>query len=85
MSHPKINIIWLKKNKGAGFCRNFAIRNSLADYIAFIDSDDIWDKEKLLKQLTFMINNNFHFTYTNYFTFETTIKGSLNEVREVLE
>ena len=35
--HPNINIIWLKKNKRAGFCRNLAIRNSKSEYIAFID------------------------------------------------
>ena len=53
--HPNINIIWLKKNKKAGFCRNLAIRKSKLEYIAFIDSDDIWDSNKLLKQLSFML------------------------------
>ncbi len=61
-NHPNINIVRLKKNKKAGFCRNLAIRNSKSDYIAFIDSDDIWDKEKLSKQLDFMIKNKYHFT-----------------------
>ena len=69
-SNPSINIIWLKKNKKAGFCRNLAIRNSKSEYIAFIDSDDIWRKEKLSKQLDFMIKNNYQFTYTNYQPFE---------------
>ena len=71
INHPKINIIWLKKNKRAGFCRNLAIRSSRAKYIAFIDSDDIWDKEKLSKQLLFMIKNKYYFTYTNYYTFNS--------------
>ena len=44
-SNPNINIIWLKKNKRTGFCRNLAIRNSKSEYIAFVDSDDIWEKE----------------------------------------
>ena len=48
IKHKYINIIRLKKNKKAGFCRNFAIRNSKSDYIAFIDSDDIWEKENFL-------------------------------------
>ena len=69
-SNPNINIIWLGKNKKAGFCRNLAIRNSKSEYIAFIDSDDIWRKEKLSKQLDFMIKNNYHFTYTNYQPFK---------------
>jgi len=66
INHPKINIILLEKNKKAGFCRNFAIRNSKSDYIAFIDSDDLWEKDKLFKQLDFMIKNKYYFTYTNY-------------------
>ena len=70
INYPKINIIFLKKNKRAGFCRNFAIRNSKSDYIAFIDSDDLWEKDKLSKQLDFMIKNKYHFTYTNYQPFK---------------
>ena len=80
-NHPNINIIWLKKNKKAGFCRNLAIRNSKSEYIAFLDSDDIWDKAKLSKQLTFMIKNKYHFTYTNYTAFRSEIKK--NDLREV--
>ena len=37
----RIKIFWLKKNKGAGFCRNYAIKKTKSPYIAFIDSDDI--------------------------------------------
>ena len=57
INHPKINIILLEKNKRAGFCRNLAMRNSKSDYIAFIDSDDLWTKDKLFKKLDFMIKN----------------------------
>ena len=71
LNHSKIKIIWLKKNKGPGFCRNIAMRYSKSDYMAFIDSDDIWYKDKLLDQLNFMLENNFEFTYTNYLTFKT--------------
>ena len=80
-NHPNINIIWLKKNKKAGFCRNLAIRNSKSEYIAFIDSDDIWNKEKLSKQLDFMIKNKYNFTYTNYLPFTSGKKQ--NNFREI--
>ena len=56
--HPNINVIRLKKNKRAGFCRNLAMRSSNSDYVAFIDSDDIWDREKLSKQLEFILIKN---------------------------
>ena len=49
--YRKIKIIFLKKNKGQGFCRNLAIKKSKSAYIAFIDSDDIWEKTKLQKSL----------------------------------
>ena len=65
----RIKIFWLKKNKGAGFCRNYAIKKTKSPYIAFIDSDDIWKKNKLKNQINFMTKNNYSFTYTFYETF----------------
>ena len=79
-NHPNIKIIWLKKNKKAGFCRNLIIRKTKSKYIAFIDSDDIWEKEKLSKQLSFMIENKYNFTYTNYTAFKEENKKSLYEI-----
>ena len=67
--YKKIRIYWLSKNKGAGYCRNFAIKKSKSKYIAFIDSDDIWKKNKLKNQINFMKKNDHQFTYTNYETF----------------
>ena len=67
--HKKIKIFWLKKNKGAGFCRNYAIKKSNSPYIAFIDSDDIWKKNKLKNQIEFMLRNKLKFVYSNYETF----------------
>ena len=67
--NPKINIIKLKKNKGPSFCRNLGIRLSNSFYIAFIDSDDYWTKNKLRDQINYMKKNNFHFTYTDFIPF----------------
>ena len=61
--------IKLKKNMGPSFCRNYAMRISKSKYISFIDSDDIWDKNKLERQINFMEENNFNFTYTDYVPF----------------
>ena len=58
------------------------MRYSKSDYIAFIDSDDIWEKEKLSKQLDFMIKNKYYFTYTNYHSFKSEEKQSnLKEIK----
>ena len=67
--NKKIKIYWLKKNQGAGYCRNLAIKKSKSPFIAFIDSDDLWKEDKLETQLRYMENNNYDFTYTNYETF----------------
>jgi len=82
IDYKKIDIIFLKKNKKAGFCRNLAIRSCKADYIAFIDSDDLWEKDKLYKQLDFMIKNKYYFTYTNYQPFKNDKKE--NKFREIV-
>ena len=67
--YKKIKLFFLKKNKGAGFCRNFAIQNSKSDFLAFIDSDDLREKNKLDKQIEFMKKENCFFSYTYYKTF----------------
>ena len=68
-TNKKIKIYWLKKNKGAGFCRNYALKKTKSPYIAFIDSDDIWKKNKLKEQINFMLKNKYSFSYTYYETF----------------
>ena len=65
----KIKVYWSNKNRGAGYCRNYAIKKSNSPYLAFIDSDDVWKKDKLKKQINFMKKNNCSFSYTNYETF----------------
>ena len=65
----KIKIFYTKKNIGAGQCRNIAIKKSNSYYLAFIDSDDLWEKNKLKMQINFMQSSNYDFTYTYYKTF----------------
>lgn len=53
-------------NKGAAFSRNVGITNSSGNYIAFLDSDDIWTCDKLEKQVDFMLRKKHMFTYSFY-------------------
>ena len=55
-----------EKNCGAALSRNIAISKARGKWIAFLDSDDLWDKDKLSIQISFMEKNNYHFSYTNY-------------------
>ncbi len=61
-------ICYLKneKNSGAAISRNGGLREAKGKWIAFLDSDDLWDEEKLEKQINFMLKNNYAFTFTDY-------------------
>ena len=62
----RIKLIKLPKNSGGAVARNRAIKEAKGKYIAFLDSDDLWHPEKLEKQVKFMEENNYDFTYTWY-------------------
>lgn len=66
LKNEKIKIIINDKNLGAGKSRNIGIANSTGKYLAFLDADDLWDKEKIFKQLQFMKKNNFTISHTSY-------------------
>lgn len=62
----RIKYFRLSQNGGAGIARNKAIELAEGDYIAFLDSDDLWHPKKLEKQLRFIQKNKYHFTFTDY-------------------
>ena len=63
---PRIKLFQNEKNSGAAVSRNYALREAKGRWIAFLDSDDVWSNEKLEKQLEFMNDNQYSFTYTDY-------------------
>ena len=62
----RIVLLRNEKNSGAAISRNYALRVAKGKWIAFLDSDDIWIPEKLEKQIRFMNENNYAFTFTDY-------------------
>lgn len=62
----RIKTINAEKNGGVSAARNLALGQAAGKYIAFVDSDDLWHPQKLEKQIAFMQNNNYAFTYTSY-------------------
>ena len=66
----RIKVFKNKNNSKAFETRNVALRNASGNFIAFLDSDDIWHKNKLKMQLEFMLINNYSFTYTAFSRFE---------------
>jgi teichuronic acid biosynthesis glycosyltransferase TuaG len=64
------------KNVGAGVARNKGIEISRERFIAFLDSDDYWHKNKLKLQIEYMIRKNIDFSYTNFFELDKEDKAS---------
>jgi len=62
----RINLFINKKNMGAGLSRNIAIDYSKGNFIAFLDSDDIWKESKLENQIEFMKKNSLIVSHTSY-------------------
>ena len=62
----RIKYISLTENSGAAVARNTGIEKADGQYIAFIDSDDQWESQKLEVQINFMKNKNIGFTFTAY-------------------
>ena len=62
----RIRVIHNDKNLGAGLSRNKGIKLSNGEYIAFCDCDDLWKKNKLEIQLSFMKQSNLNFSFTSY-------------------
>jgi glycosyltransferase involved in cell wall biosynthesis len=62
----RIRVFRMEANSGAAICRNKAIELSQGEYLAFLDSDDLWLPEKLEKQLRFMRENDCDFSFTEY-------------------
>lgn len=72
------NIIYKKiSNSGPGKARNTGISMSKGDYIAFLDSDDIWHPEKLEKQINFMVEHDFVWSHTAYELFGENIDNKI--------
>lgn len=66
LSDARIRYLKNDRNSGAAISRNRALREAKGRWIAFLDSDDLWEPQKLEKQLTFMQEHDYHFSYTNY-------------------
>lgn len=62
----RINLYHNIENVGAAVSRNAALCHAKGRWVAFLDSDDLWEPDKLEKQVRFMEENGYAFSYTEY-------------------
>ena len=65
----KIKIISTKKNLGVSQARNLGVSCASGNLVAFLDSDDLWSRDKLAMQVDSINKDKIDFCYTNYFAF----------------
>ena len=66
LADERIRYFKNEQNSGAAVSRNRALREAKGKWIAFLDSDDVWHAEKLERQIRFMNQTGYKFTYTDY-------------------
>ena len=71
-NNKKIKYVKMDKNMGGAEARNKGIKCSTGNYIAFLDDDDYFLKDKLKKQLKFMKDNNLDASFTACETYDET-------------
>lgn len=62
----RIKYIRLSKNSGPAVARNRAMEEAKGKYMAFLDSDDLWKREKLEKQINFIKKNKYKIVCSDY-------------------
>ena len=66
-SQPRVNVVWLAHSGRPSVVRNAALRRAGGEYVAFLDSDDLWAPTKLERQIeTLRTRINCHWSYTGF-------------------
>ena len=64
--------------------RNLAIQKSTGDFISFLDTDDLWDKQKLEKQMDYFDDHSIGLVYSNYWLVKKDLRKKKISFRKKL-
>lgn len=76
ISDERVRLLRQEENLGAYAARNRGLSEAKGRYIAFLDADDLWKKEKLEKQLAYMKETGAGFLFTGYEFADENGKGN---------
>ena len=62
----RIKVLLPNEHGTAAKARNYGLQHANGRYIAFLDADDLWEKDKLEKELAFMQEKKAGFVFTGY-------------------
>ena len=67
-AHPdeRIKFYNIPDNIGAAAARNFGVEHSSGRFVTYLDSDDLWQPEKLEHQVAYMLEKDAAFSFTGY-------------------
>ncbi len=65
-NESRIRVLRLPQNSGVAHARNAGMREARGQFLAFLDSDDLWVPHKLERQVAIMRENNLGFTFGEY-------------------
>lgn len=78
LNNKRVKYVVNEINEGAQYSRNIGILNSSGEYVAFLDDDDLWDKNKIKCQLEYFNNPEIGMVFCEGYIFEN---DNLSDVR----
>lgn len=66
-NHPRVRVVWLSHTGKPAMVRNAALLRTAGEYVAFLDSDDLWAEQKLERQIeTLRARTGCRWSYTGF-------------------